>query len=372
MFRWLKNLLKRIFPPPVHAFNREVERILAAVEQTRKMDEERICRLEAQNAAFQAQLMEQASAFQAQLKEQSAAFQKQLAGQSMIFQEQLAGQGAALQEQLAGQGATCQKQLEAQNAILQKQLVTLTQGQQTAAALTTEVKATRYQAYQAARHSEEGVWAEVFNDTIARSSWLKDKTFSPGRWAVGYPYLYAMYRVLSEARPKRVLELGLGQSTRMIAQYAAAFDDVEHIVVEQDPAWVEFFCGGFMLSDRTRIITLEYETVPYKEASAVRVYKDFADALAGRTFDFICIDAPQGGDMPQYARIDVLRLLPGCVSDDYVIMIDDCNRSGELATVQEMETILAQQAFGCKRGLYRGEKDCILLAAESKGFLTTM
>lgn len=345
MFQWLKNLLKRIFPPPVYAFNREVERILAAVEQTHKRGEGQIRRMETQNAALQKQIEE--------LQKGMEALQKQLAEQNIALQKQLEVQA---------------KQLESQ----QRALTVLTQEQQMTATLATEVKAARYQAYQAARHSEEGVWAAVFNDTIARSPWLKDKTFSPGRWAVGYPYLYAMYRVLNESSPKRILEFGLGQSTRMIAQYAAAFDDVEHIVVEQDPAWVEFFRRNFQLSSQTEIVTLDYEMTPYKDTEAVRVFAGFRKVFAERKFDFICIDAPLGGDMPQYARIDVLRLLPGCVGDDYVIMIDDCNRPGELGTVKEMEAILTQQVSGCKRGLYRGEKDCILLASESRGFLTTM
>lgn len=65
--------------------------------------------------------------------------------------------------------------------------------------------------------SSENVWANIFNNTISNSPWLKDKSFSPGRWGVGYAYLYVMYRVLNEIRPRRILELGLGQSTRMIA-----------------------------------------------------------------------------------------------------------------------------------------------------------
>ncbi len=66
------------------------------------------------------------------------------------------------------------------------------------------------------RYSEEAVWAEIFNNTISNSTWLNDKTFSPGRWAVGYPAIYAIYRILNEVQPRMILELGLGQSTRII------------------------------------------------------------------------------------------------------------------------------------------------------------
>lgn len=45
------------------------------------------------------------------------------------------------------------------------------------------------------RNASEAVWAEIFNNAITGSEWLTDTAFSPGRWAVGYPYLYVMYRV---------------------------------------------------------------------------------------------------------------------------------------------------------------------------------
>ena len=68
---------------------------------------------------------------------------------------------------------------------------------------------------------------------------------SAGRWAVGYQYLYVMYRVLNEIHPRRILELGLGQSTRMLGQYAAAHENVSHFVVEHDPEWIDFFQRDF-------------------------------------------------------------------------------------------------------------------------------
>ncbi len=82
--------------------------------------------------------------------------------------------------------------------------------------------------------NKEILWAETFNNTISDSNWLKDKSFSPGRWAVGYQYLYAVYRILNAVKPKKILELGLGQSTKLLNQYAKANKDVKHTVVEHD------------------------------------------------------------------------------------------------------------------------------------------
>ncbi|MBQ9420973.1 MAG: hypothetical protein IJU30_04385, partial [Lachnospiraceae bacterium] len=52
--------------------------------------------------------------------------------------------------------------------------------------------------------SEENLWAAEFNNTIVGSKWLGDLPLSPGNWAMGYPELYVLYRVLDEARPQKI------------------------------------------------------------------------------------------------------------------------------------------------------------------------
>jgi len=239
-------------------------------------------------------------------------------------------------------------------------------------ALSAAVDRTWLQSAEGARHASEAVWAETFNNVISGSTWLKNTAFSPGRWAVGYPVLYVMYRVLNEAHPKRILELGLGQSTRMIGQYAANYEDVEHIVVEHDPEWIAFFKNDFELSERTEILQLDREMVPYKEAEAVRVFKGFREALAGKKFDFIFIDAPLGGDMPQYARIDVLGLLSECLSEDFAVLIDDFDRRGEKRTFYAMKDILMKNGVPCATSGYEENKKCAILTSQSWKFLSTL
>jgi ribosomal protein RSM22 (predicted rRNA methylase) len=167
-----------------------------------------------------------------------------------------------------------QKQLE-QQAALNKELL------EQQKKLANAIERVRWQSMESTRYASEAVWAETFNNTIAGSTWLKNTAFAPGRWAAGYPVLYVMYRVLNEVRPKRILELGLGQSTRMIAQYAASHEGVEHFVVEHDPDWIAFFQNDFELSPRSQIVQLDREMVPYKEAQAVRTFKNFKATFGG-------------------------------------------------------------------------------------------
>lgn len=222
------------------------------------------------------------------------------------------------------------------------------------------------------RRIQESNWAHIFKDTIAESKWLINKTFSPGRWAVGYQYLYCLYRVLNEGNPKSILELGLGQSTRMIGQYAAANDDVTHIVCEHDSEWIEFFKNDFYLSDNSEIMQLQLTTGHYKDDEAVIIYKDFKRNLENNQFDFISIDGPFGYLAKKYSRVDVLKLLPECLSNEFIIMIDDFDRPGEQETVKVLKSILNEENIDFAEGQYVGEKTTKIITSKNKRFLCSM
>ena len=224
----------------------------------------------------------------------------------------------------------------------------------------------------ATKNASEAVWGEIFNNSITGCDWLKDRSFYPGRWALGYPALYVLFRILNNVKPLRILELGLGQSTRMTTQYASTNPDIEHIVVEHDNNWISFFRKENELSENTEIVQLDREFIEYKEAESVRVFHGFQDALKGKKFDFILIDAPLGGDMKQYSRIDVLSLLPECLDEQFVIMMDDAERPGEKNTIEEILGILKQSCIPFAIGSYSGQKQTTLICSEKLSFLTSM
>ena len=220
--------------------------------------------------------------------------------------------------------------------------------------------------------TNELVWAQVFNNSIENSSWLLDKSFSPGRWAMGYLELYLLYRVLNEFRPLSILELGLGQSTKMIVQYIKANPDAHHCVVEHDAQWIQFYENNNSIPENTTIYQLDREMVPYKDAQEVRVFSKFKETFEEKSFDFIVIDAPLGGDMKQYSRIDVLSILPKSLKKSFVIILDDAERSGELHAANEITNVLTEEGYKFRTVTYRGEKNVRLWASEDWGFLCSL
>jgi len=220
------------------------------------------------------------------------------------------------------------------------------------------------------RMLDELYWAEIYNSTTSNSTWLTENNFSPGRWAVGYPFLYAMYRILNEKRPVEVLELGLGQTTKMIGQYAKSNPTIQHTIIEEDKEWISFFNNIFSLPENSNIIQHDYEYIKFKNGKNVRIFSNFQEHIQNKKFDFIMVDAPIGSEV--FSRIDILKILPQCLSDSFVIMIDDYERDGEQNTVRELCCILEEHQISYATGVYHGEKDVIVIASLDNKFFCSM
>ena len=77
---------------------------------------------------------------------------------------------------------------------------------------------------------------------------------------MGYQYLYAVYRILNTVKPKKILELGLGQSTKLLSQYAKTNKEVKHIVVEHDQEWIDFYKKENEVAENMEILNWNVNT----------------------------------------------------------------------------------------------------------------
>ena len=133
------------------------------------------------------------------------------------------------------------------------------------------------------KQNYELIWAKTWDDTRRGLKWMDDLPgISPGRWAVGYNYLYVMTRVLNEKKPRRVLDLGLGISSTLISQYfkGNAITDGVHDVIEQDENWIGFYHTNNRISEATDIHKVD---MVEKELQGIRyhAYKDISPIVGG-------------------------------------------------------------------------------------------
>lgn len=227
-------------------------------------------------------------------------------------------------------------------------------------------------------YSQEILWSNTFRDTVVGSKWLKDQAFSPGRAAIGYPTLYALYRILDEYRPKSILELGLGQSTKMIGSYVKyAVEngvDCKHYIVEHDTSWIGFFRNMFELSLGTEVVHLNLIKAPFseegEEETYLNLYDGFRNRFQDKKFDLIFIDGPFGS--PVYSRMDIIEILPECLSDSFVLMLDDAERRGEQNTLAIIKNILEENNIKYAFSYYSGIKSTAIITSADLHFLCTM
>lgn len=370
----VKELLKKILPPPVRTFLREIEGLQRLTERQAHL------LAEGQDRTIKA-VERQAEELARLLREQTERAEKlRRVGDALTEQvKNLHRANEGLTDRLErlekSQRETLEK-LESLRTEVEKGRETLhAQTQQAEAqrkALSAAVEQARKQSIDAARFASEAVWAETFNNTVNGSAWLKNTAFSPGRWAVGYPVLYVMYRVLNEARPQRILELGLGQSTRMIGQYAAAFPDVEHIVVEQDREWTEFFKRQNPSLTNTDIIHVPAAETEMWDDDRVLVYEELPRILKGKRFDFISVDGPAHSRSEKYRRADILQLVPQSLESSFCILMDDMNEAPCRSAYGKLLEKLDAHGVEFVRGYYYGKKTFNVTVSPDQKFLTTL
>ncbi len=219
------------------------------------------------------------------------------------------------------------------------------------------------------KQNDELIWAEVFNSTIRDSSWFTG-SISPGRWAVGYPFLYVLYRVLNEVAPKGVLELGLGQSSKMTCCYASRNDGVEHIIIDHDQEWIDFFYKNLESEfDNSTIIRCDLN-IEKKDTYDHYSYHDFNNKIPECKFDLLLIDAPFGSEHD--SRNDVLEIIPNRLAENFCIIIDDYHRGGEQETVEKLVKKLRDNGIAFCEGTYSGVKATHVIVSTNWKFLCSL
>ena len=217
------------------------------------------------------------------------------------------------------------------------------------------------------RNSYELIYANYFHDTIKHSDWF-DEPLSLGAGAIGYNFAYILYRTIDAIKPTSILELGLGQSTKIIGSYAKHFKGVEHHVVEHDPEWIHFFERNYTISPATTIHLLENYKRTFNKTK-LNAYKDFGKEFASQKFDLIAIDGPIGSKQ-EYSRMDIIELLPECLNKQFVIILDDCNRIGEQRTIKLIEEKLHKSNIGYRSSYhYKGMTDVYVCTSKDLEFL---
>ncbi len=216
--------------------------------------------------------------------------------------------------------------------------------------------------------TRESLAATTFSNAIQNSEWLKYKSFYPGGWAVEYTFLLTLFRIFEHHRFTNLLEFGLGQTSRMVHQYAV-FYNVPAITVEHDAEWIDFTRKDTHNAYPINIKVLPLEMVDYN-GYKTRTYQGVKAAFENQKFDFILVDGPFGSE--HYSRSQIIQLAEKNLAETFCIIIDDCNRIGEQETVAEVESVLKNNGTKYAINKYYGLSDHVVICSEDLKFLTSL
>lgn len=218
------------------------------------------------------------------------------------------------------------------------------------------------------RLQQELFMAHKYHDTVADYEWLKYKSISPGGWAVDYAFCYTLARTLNAMRPQNILECGLGQSSRLIHQYAS-FYNVAAITCEHDQSWIDFLKQDFGNNHPVHIKKVELEEIEYNGHKTL-TYKNIPGICGGEKYDLLLIDGPFGS--PHYSRSQAIDLCKNNLAEHFCVIIDDTERVGEQETVDEIKKTLSKKNISFATAIYSSTKSHTLICSKDLSFMTSL
>lgn len=215
---------------------------------------------------------------------------------------------------------------------------------------------------------QELIMAHKYHDTVADYEWLKYKGISPGGWAVDYAFCYTLARTLNAMHPQNILECGLGQSSRIVHQYAT-FYGVQAVTCEHDEEWASFFKKEIGDNYSINIQMFELDEQNYKGEKTL-TYKGITDAFHDTAFDLIIIDGPFG--CPHYSRSQVVELCKNNLKERFCIIIDDTEREGEQETVEEIKELFLGKGIPFEAREYSSTKNHTIICSKDLKYLISL
>jgi hypothetical protein len=221
------------------------------------------------------------------------------------------------------------------------------------------------------RKLEEIEWANVYHDSIRGKVWLENLPLNIGRWAGNYPFFYFLHRILDEVNPQKIIEFGLGESTKMINAYVDHTQKVsEYLIIEHNQDWK----NQFLIKNETnkvldiRICELEkkeYDAKPYKS------YKYLSDIIKDKKFDFYLIDGPFGST--HYSRFDCMLCFSNLSkTDHFIILLDDTHRRGEKETLNEVKLNFDNKEIEYFSRSFSGVKTFTIIVSKDYEFILSL
>lgn len=218
------------------------------------------------------------------------------------------------------------------------------------------------------RISEENLWANIYHDSIRGYKHIEELSLNIGRWAGSYSFFYVLNRTLKDYKPKRILEFGLGESSKFISTYIKYYNtEAKHTIIEHDQNWIDFFKKSFVLAENSTIVFSSPSTIQINNYT-VNSYSNL-DEIDINEFDIIIVD---GKSSPNLSRGYIIELSKKILKNkEIIIILDDTHRNCEKETEIELSKTLKDKDILFRKATYSGVKSLTLFVTEKYKYATS-
>jgi len=210
--------------------------------------------------------------------------------------------------------------------------------------------------------SKEIEWAHNYHDSIRGIEFIENLNLNIGRWSGNYAFFYVLNRILKDYEPNKIIEFGLGESSKFISKYIEnLLINSQHTIIEQSTEWKYFFTERFNLSQNSNIIICNLRQIDIK-GFKVNSYENIEN-IVNQKYDLYIVDGPFGSF--NYSRYDIVNVAKGLESnDEFMILIDDYDRDGEKQTTEELMILFKEKNIEIFKSVYEGNKSVVVLATK--------
>lgn len=219
---------------------------------------------------------------------------------------------------------------------------------------------------------KENTYAHLFNDAKNNIEWLKGEVIFPSKSAANYSLMYILLRILLDAKPKKILEFGLGQTTKLTGSYANEMNASLN-VIEHNNEWLGIY--KYSLTDHySDNIVLQHSVL--KEANLKEMFSGidyrykWYSSLPYDKYDLIILDGPTGTD--KFSRCGILNIIPKYLNNEFIIVIDDYNVFPTRQTASLLKRILVKNNISFSLFITEGTKQQLCIVSDSYRFLATV
>lgn len=185
----------------------------------------------------------------------------------------------------------------------------------------------------------EAVYQSIFDRDLEKLAIRNE--FYPLGAAANYSLMYLVSRALQTFSFEQVVELGAGQTTFLIDAFKKRNIFTGAVLtLEHDEGW------------RTIVqekVSHEVQKVPLSNNPYPGGY-DLSDAIIPAKIDLLLIDGPPAIGGKYLSRHSALPLLNRINQEDFVIIVDDAERRGELQLVERIKAALSSKGVKYRTG----------------------